>query len=77
VLGAFREAFEDAKHDVSDLTAVGDKVLATLTFRGVGRGSGAVLEKPEWHVLTVEAGLLTRLAWFNTEHEARRAAGLD
>jgi O-succinylbenzoic acid--CoA ligase len=77
VLANISGSFEGAEHDVSDLTAVGGKVLATLTFRGVGRGSGAALVKPEWHVLTLEEGLVKRLEWFNTEHEARRAADLE
>lgn len=77
VLANISGSFEGAEHDVSDLVAVGDKVLATLTFRGVGQGSGAALEKPEWHVLTFGEGLVKRLEWFNTEHEARRAADLE
>ena len=47
-----------------------------MIFRARGRDSGALVDKPEQHVWTLNAGKIVRFEWFHDEVAARRAAGL-
>jgi ketosteroid isomerase-like protein len=54
-----------------------DRVLATLRVSGEGAGSGVEVESPAFfQVLEFRDGQLTRARMFETEEEAREAAGL-
>lgn len=69
-------AWEDASHTLDQLFDAGDHVLATITFRGHGRGSGMDAERTEFHVWTVRNRLVTRFEWFYRRRDALIAAGL-
>jgi ketosteroid isomerase-like protein len=64
--------------DVDHLIDVGDdRVLALLTFRGTGEGSGAAVKQPYSHVTTIRDGRLVRTDGFVSWARAIRAAGLE
>src|SRR5258708_911740 len=68
--GATAMAWERPTHTPQEFTDAIDKVLVTVTFRGHGRGSGMDVERAEFHVWTVERGVIVRLQWFYQRHAA-------
>lgn len=69
-------AWERPTHVADELRDAGDKVLASVTFRGHGRGSGMDAVRPEFHVWTLRDGRVARFEWFYQRAEALDAAGL-
>jgi ketosteroid isomerase-like protein len=69
-------AWDDTTHVAEELRDAGDKVLATVTFRGHGRGSGMDAERTEFHIWTLRGGLVARFEWYYQRDEALAAAGL-
>jgi ketosteroid isomerase-like protein len=69
-------AWERPTHTPLEFAHANDKVLATVTFRGHGRGSGMEAERTEFHVWTVQSGAIVRFQWFYQREEALEAAGL-
>jgi ketosteroid isomerase-like protein len=64
--------------DVDRLIDVGDdRVVALLTFRATGKGSGAAVEQPYAHVVTVRDGLVVRGEGFVTWERALQAVGIN
>jgi uncharacterized protein len=64
--------------DLEHLIGVGDdRVVALFTFRATGKGSGASVEQPYAHVVTVRDGLLVRGEGFVTWERALEAVGID
>lgn len=62
--------------DRSELLADG-RMLALLTFRGIGKGSGAEVEVRYAHLARFREGLLERIDGYGDWDEALRAAGLS
>jgi ketosteroid isomerase-like protein len=54
----------------------GDKLLLNVEIHAKGAGSGIEMDIDGWMVWTVADGIVTRIAAFTDEAEARRAAGL-
>ena len=73
---ATAEAWEHPTHTPESSVEVGDKVLATITFRGHGRGSGMDAERTEFHVWTLKDGLIVEFDWFYDRDEAFGALDL-
>jgi ketosteroid isomerase-like protein len=69
-------AWDQPTHTLEELADTDDKVLATVTFRGRGRGSGMEAERTEFHLWTVRDDLVVRFEWFYQRAEALSAAGL-
>ena len=69
---ATANAWDQPTHTPEDLITVGACVVATVTFRGHGRGSGMDAERREYHVWAIEDGVVRRFAWFYD-----RAAALE
>jgi ketosteroid isomerase-like protein len=69
-------AWDGPTHTPEEFVASGDKVLATITFRGHGRGSGMDAERTEYHLWTFRDGRAARFEWFYQRAEALAAAGL-
>jgi uncharacterized protein len=69
-------AWEEPTHRPEDFADAGDHVLATVVFRGHGRGSGMEAERREYHVWTLRGGAVVRFEWFYQREEALAAAGL-
>jgi ketosteroid isomerase-like protein len=64
--------------DVEHLIGVGDdRAVALLTFRATGEGSGASVEQPYAHVVTVRDGLIVRGEGFTTWERALETVGID
>jgi ketosteroid isomerase-like protein len=80
VRGAFAAtamAWDDPRHSAEDLYAADeDKVLATVNFRGHGRGSGMEADRTEFHLWTIRAGSVVRFEWFYRREAAMKAAVL-
>jgi ketosteroid isomerase-like protein len=55
----------------------GDQVAVFVRTSGIARQSGAPVEIPVAHVLTLRDGRVTRLKVFLDRHEALEAVGLD
>ncbi len=80
VRASFRDVlavFRDFEFQPVDLTPSGDNVLVTVHERGVGRGSGVVVDRRHYAVWTLRDGIVIRM-WASLDHgEALRAAGLS
>ena len=68
--------FGDVNLDVEDLVDAGDRVLAVVREREVGRSSGVPVEASHLAVWTLADGKVTRLQIFDDRQRALEAAGL-
>jgi ketosteroid isomerase-like protein len=68
-------AWDQSTHTAHEFIDANDKVFATVTFRGHGRGSGMEAERTEFHVWTVRSGAIVRFEWFYKRDEALEAMG--
>ena len=75
--GATAMAWERSAHSPQEFVDADAKVLATVTFRGHGRGSGMDAERTEFHVWTIDGGVIVRFDWFYQRQQALEAAGLS
>ncbi len=62
----WQEALRDFRADLGDISAVGDAVLAEVTWRGTGEGSGVPLELP-----------MVDISWWEGEKIVRYVSGLQ
>lgn len=70
-------AWEDPTHVATDYYAADDeKVLVTVNFRGLGRGSGMQADQTEFHLWTLRDGAVVRFEWFYRREAAMRVAVL-
>jgi ketosteroid isomerase-like protein len=72
----FREDVEELSTSVSEIRAVGDKVLVAATATGQGRQSKAGFEVPVWFVCTFRDGLVVRVETHDDPEQAVEAVGL-
>jgi ketosteroid isomerase-like protein len=75
----FREgysSFSEINFTVEELTDAGDRVLATIRERDVGRTSGARVEATYFAVWTLADGKIARMQLFDDRRQALEAAGL-
>ena len=63
--------------EVEELIDAGDRVLATIREREIGRASGAPVQATHVAVYTLGDGKVTRLQVFDDRSEALEAAGLS
>lgn len=70
-------AFGAVDLEVEELIGAGDRVLAVIRDRFVGRASGVPVETSHVAVWTLAGGKVTRLQVFDDRHAAERAAGLS
>ena len=68
------EEYEVIPDEVLD---AGEKVVALLVVRGQGTLSGAAVEVPVAHVLTLRDGKVLRIEYFGDRAEALKAVGLE
>jgi ketosteroid isomerase-like protein len=70
-IGNFTEAFDELRWHVEQLDERGDRVIATGTWEGRGKVSGArFADEPFAVVLTFRGDRVARLEWFNSPEEA-------
>jgi ketosteroid isomerase-like protein len=70
--------FEDYEYNVKELTDLGTgAVLAVVTEKGRGKGSGVPVNRSYAVLYTVIDGRIARITQFGTEQEALEAAGLQ
>src|SRR5215207_5020680 len=69
------EAAEEVSVTVTDMRAIGDKVLYAVTARGRGKRSGVPIEGPIWFVSTFRDGLVVRTETYPDPEQALEAAG--
>ena len=75
---SLNEPWEDGSYDLKELIdCENDVVVAHVTRRVRGKGSGVEAEFDYWNVVTFRAGIWTRSEWFAERHEALEAAGLS
>jgi len=72
-----REDVEELSTSISEIRAVGDKVLVTTTGRGRGKRSKVPVEQPIWFVMTLRDGLVVRIETYVDPEPALEAAGLS
>jgi ketosteroid isomerase-like protein len=70
-------AWDRPTHTPQEFADASDKVLVTVTFRGHGRGSGMEVERTEFHLWTVQSGVIVRFQWFYQRQDALHAAGVE
>ncbi len=80
VRSSFRDLlaeFREFEFQPLDFTPVGDHVLVTVQERGVGRGSGVVVDRREYAVWTLRDGIVIRMRAYLDRREAFAAVGLE
>ena len=75
-LELFWGEFDEARIEIHDLRAAGDRVVAAQTFRGRGKQSGVEASWDLWQVWTLRDGKGLRAEVFATREAALEAAGL-
>ncbi|HEX2233658.1 MAG TPA: nuclear transport factor 2 family protein [Thermoleophilaceae bacterium] len=70
-------AFRDWHFRMERLIGAGDEVVAFVTERGHGRGSGVEVEMKRANVMTFRDGKVVRYRSFSSRDDALRAAGID
>ena len=73
---AVQDAFGSLSHEVEALRDAEPHVIASVTFKARGSGSGIAVEQSEFHVWTFRDAKVSRFAWFRSMQEALEAAGL-
>ena len=74
---ALRDSFADLSFDISEMVDLGERVLVTGAFSGVGRASEAAFGPQAFgSVVTLADGKVRRYEWYLNVDEARAAAGL-
>jgi uncharacterized protein len=68
--------FEYDSVEVQEITEGPEGVLVVVRYHGRGKASGAPVDVPMAHVVSMRDGRVTRLAWYGTREEAAEAAGL-
>jgi uncharacterized protein len=75
-LRSFETVWTDAVWETDELLDAGDKVLAEVRFRAIGRKSGVPVEMRWVHVWTVRQGRAYRIQAFLDRANALEAAGV-
>jgi ketosteroid isomerase-like protein len=70
-------AFSDWSYELDEIFEAGEKVVAFVTERGHGRGSGAEVTMRRANVWTFRDGLVVRFQSFGDREAALAAAGLE
>jgi ketosteroid isomerase-like protein len=73
----FLAAWTKLTMTAEELVAVGDSVVVTTRWRGVGKESGAVTEKLVFDVWTFRGRAVTRVEFFTDQADALEAVGLS
>ena len=77
-LAALRDSFADLRFDIDRMDDLGDRVLVTGAFSGLGRASGAAFGPQTFGaLLTLVGGKVLRYQWYLDPDEAIEAAGLS
>jgi ketosteroid isomerase-like protein len=71
---SFREAFEQIRFEVEELTDAGDAVVVGLRMTAIGKLTGIPVEQRNASVWTVLEGRVARIDTYVTVEEALRAA---
>jgi ketosteroid isomerase-like protein len=74
---ALSEAFEDFQFESEKFIDAGNSVVALLTARGRGKGSGIVVERPVAHVWTFRGDEPVRVQIYLDRAQAMRAVGVS
>ena len=75
-LADWTAAWEEFAMQPEEWIDAGDKVVIILLMTAKGRGSGVEVTRRDGMVWTLRDGKVIRLDYFNTEEQARAAAGL-
>ena len=74
---AWADSWENYEANPVEFIDAGDQVVVVLHQRGRGKGSGAVVERTHFHVITVRGGKGVRIREFRQRTDALEAAGLS
>jgi ketosteroid isomerase-like protein len=74
---SFREAFEEIRFEVEDLTDAGDSVVVGLRMTATGKVTKIPVEQRNAGVWTVVDGKVSRIETYVSLEEALRAAGIE
>ena len=76
-LPRWEQDWEELETTPKEFLDAGDKVVATVHFRGRGRGSGVVVDATTYAVYTLRDGSMIGMEEFTERAEALEAAGLS
>jgi ketosteroid isomerase-like protein len=68
--------WDEYEQTAEEFVDMGDRVVATVYFRGRGRGSGIETEARFYEVYTVRDGMIVRMDEYTSRAQALKAAGL-
>jgi ketosteroid isomerase-like protein len=69
------DAWAEDKYELGELIDAGSCVIAAVTYRGRGRGSGIEVTGTGYPVWWIRQGKVVKVVWFRTRQEAIEAAG--
>ena len=69
-------AWSEVDYEIEELTEVGDRVLAVIRERDIGRSSGVPIEATHAAIWTLADGKVTRLQVFDDRQRALEVVGL-
>jgi ketosteroid isomerase-like protein len=72
-----RVSFAWSEHELHRLFDGGERIVAAVTFRARGKGSGVDVSHEEAHTWTFREGMIVRFEWGRDLDAALAAAGLD
>jgi ketosteroid isomerase-like protein len=76
-LTRWESSWDDYEWTSEEFLDLGDRVVATVHFRGRGRGSGIETEARFYEVYTVRDGKIIRMDEYTEREDALEAAGLS
>jgi ketosteroid isomerase-like protein len=74
---SFREAFEQIRFEVEQLTDAGDAVVVNMRMRAIGKATKIAVEQRNAGVWTVTDGKVAQVETYARLDEALRAAGVE
>ena len=75
--GKWVGTWDDFHIDLEELTDLGERVLARISERGRGKGSGVEVRREVFQLFTLRDHRITQLRIYENEKEALEAAGLS
>jgi ketosteroid isomerase-like protein len=76
-LSDFAESWDRYELQIERILDGGDQVVSLFRINAVGASSGVAVERGDAMVWTFRDGRVTRIDYFNDQHEALEAAGLS
>jgi ketosteroid isomerase-like protein len=76
-IGLWRQEWRSMRYEVEEMTEGPERVLITVRLHGIGKRSGAEIDREIFHVWTLREGKAQRCEVYSRRTDALQAAGLS